>query len=55
MKQVPESIKKLVSSENIIFSKKAQSILFSVILTLDDLICSILNGSVVMKQGEKDE
>jgi len=53
MKPVPESIKKLIRAERIAFSKKARSVLFSGILTLDDLICSILNGSVVKR--EKDE
>jgi len=53
MKLVPESIKKLVRAERIAFSKKARSVLFSGILTLDDLICSVLNGSVVKR--EKDE
>ena len=53
MRAVPESIKKLIRAERIAFSKKARSVLFSGILSLDDLICSILNGSVVKR--ERDE
>lgn len=50
MRQVPESIKKLIRAESIAFSKKARRVLFSGILTLDDVICSILNGSVVKRE-----
>ncbi len=53
MKPVPNSIIKLVRREKIAFSQKAQRVLFSGELTLDDLICSILNGCVLKK--ERDE
>ena len=53
MRPVPESIKKLIRTEKIAFSRKARSVLFSGILTMDDLICSILNGSVIKR--ERDE
>ena len=53
MNPVPRSIIKLVRNEKIAFSRKAQDVLFSGRLTLDDLMSSILNGSVIKK--ERDE
>jgi hypothetical protein len=53
MNPVPRSIIQLIRNEQISFSQKAQGVLYSGQLTLDDLISSILNGSVAKR--ERDE